>query len=623
VNWARIKPYAAAMTILVGASLWCTSSSRAWAETTTPAKKGILWVFAVGVSQYRNSMIDLEFADYDAQSLADMLAQRAAGVFANVNTKVLVNDQVTRKSIVDGMLSFFAQAGPNDTGIIALMGHGVTANGTFYYVPYPADLSNLNTDGLPVSEFEQAVQQVGAKLARTVLVVDTCHAAALDFQVRDLTELASRNLKARGISLVSELVPKMQEAYILSSSEGTENSWEDVNYRLPGEKKGHGAFTYALLRGLDGDAAHNGAVNILDLFSYASEEVPQITGDKQHPYVHGQGTNFEVARARSISPEDQQQSAALTQQGAQAQQQGNLKQAQTTLASASALNPNNQVSRVLHDEVTADLALKYDPEASEDLIEKTAELIKNSKNRGPADPWAPHPLVIAFLDFSTMGNPQEFAGLHEALVARISQSLQGAKRVQVVDRRLLDKVLQELKLSSSDLSDPETQLEVGRILVARLIGTGNVVFLGTDKYAVNLQLIDTETTEVVVNVSVQGRGADQILQVADKIEGDIMSELAKDYPLRGKIAALDGEQAILNIGSKAGATAGTKMKAVVEEPIRVDGEIVANKLNDVGSIEIITVQDKVSFAKVMDHKAALTIGTKVVESAEPIAKASE
>lgn len=626
-GWARVEPRDAAATvqilavaILIGLSLWRTINGSAWAETAAPTK-GTLWVFAVGVSQYRNSMIDLEFADNDAQTLADMLAQRAADVFANVKTRVLVNDQVTRKSVIDGMLSFFAAASPNDTGIIALMGHGVTANGTFYYVPYPADLSNLATEGLPVAEFEHAVQQVSAKLARTVLVVDTCHAAALDFQVRDLVDLARRNRKARGISLVGELAPKMPEAYILSSSEGTESSLEDANYRLPGEKKGHGAFTYALLRGLDGDAAHNGEVNILDLFTYASEEVPRVTGDKQHPYVHGQGTNFKVARARSVSPADQQQAAALTQQGLQAQQQGDLKQAQITLARASELNPTNQTSRVLHDEVSADLALKSDPKASGDLIEETAALLKQSKNKAPSDPWAPRPLVIAFLDFSTMGNAPELAGLHEALVARISQSLQGARRAQIVDRHLLDKVLQELKLSASDLSDPDTRLKVGRILAARLIGTGNVVFMGKDKYVVNLQLIDTETTEIKVNVSEQGSGPDQILQVADKVEADIMSGLAQDYPLRGKIAALDGGQAILDIGSKAGATVGTQLKAVVEEPIRVNGEVVANRLSDVGSMEITEVHDKVSFAKVIDHKVELTVGTKVIQRAKPVAKA--
>jgi hypothetical protein len=67
--------------------------------------------------------------------------------------------------------------------------------------------------------------------------------------------------------------------------------------------------------------------------------------------------------------------------------------------------------------------------------------------------------------------------LHEASVARISQSLHGTKRVTIVDRHLLDQVLREMRLSMSDLSNPWHRLKKnGRILVAPTITTGNVVF---------------------------------------------------------------------------------------------------------------------------------------------------
>jgi uncharacterized caspase-like protein len=581
---------------------------------TVDQSKGVLWVFAVGVSQYKNSRIDLQFADNDAQTLAATLGDRGSGVFTKVHAKVLVNSEVTRRSIVDGVVSFFAPAQPADTGIIALMGHGVNANGTFYYVPYPADLTNLDTEGLPVAELEEAVHQVSARLRRTVLVVDTCHAAELNFRVRDLGALAQREQRARGISLVSAIAPAMPETYILSSSEGSESSWEDSSYRLPGEPKGHGAFTYALLRGLDGDAAHNGVVNILDLFSYASEEVPIITANKQHPYVHGQGTNFEIAKSSDISPQDRQQAAVLTQQGYAAKQQGKLQDAQAALARAGTLNPRNQVSSVLHDEVSADIAYHSDPQAQQDVIEQTAALLRKSGNTGPTDLWTPHPLVLAFLDFSTLGNSPELAGLHAALVARITQSLQGTKRVSIVDRHLLDQVLREMRLSMSDLSDSDTRLKLGHILVARLIATGNVVFLGPSKYLVNLEIIDTETTEVKANLSQAGEGAEQILPVADKVQHDIINELQIDYPLRGKIVAVDGDLVILNIGSQQGATVGTRMNAVAEEPIKVNGEVVANRLKTLGAIEVTAVHEKVSFAKMTDHRTSPPAGTKVIQS---------
>src|SRR5260370_5698084 len=143
-------------------------------------------------------------------------------------------------------------------------------------------------------------------------------------------------------------------------------------------------------------------------------------------------------------------------------------------------------------------------------------------------------MVIAFLDFSTAGGSPEHAGLHDALVARISQALQGSKRVQVVDRRLIAAVLQEQRLSMTDLSNPATRLSVGQILVSRLIGTGDVASIGKDKYSVDLQMIDTETTELKVNLSESLYGSDKILAVADKSAGDILDQLERDYPLKGK-----------------------------------------------------------------------------------------
>jgi hypothetical protein len=593
-------------------------------QPPSSAREGTLWVFAVGVSKYRNSMIDLQFADNDAKVLAATLKERAAGVYKNVQTDVLLNEQVTRQTILEGLNSFFAKAKPSDTAVIALMGHGVTSGGTFYFVPYPADLSNLTTAGLPVSEFETAVQKIGARVGRTVLVVDTCHAADLNFQVRSLQQLQSRTHKARGISLVSAIAPKLPEAYILSSSEGSENSWEDAKYRLPGETEGHGAFTYALLQGLDGAAAHNGTVNILDLFTYASDQVPLITGGKQHPYVHGQGTNFPIAEVRSVSPEDAAEAAALVQKGVQYQGKGDLAQAQKVLAQAGKVNPRDQVSRVLHDEVSADIKYRNDPKAQQDIIEETAALLKGKYNRGPSEPWTPRPMIIAFMDFSTAGNSPELAGLHQALVARIQQALAGTKRVQIVDRHLLDKVLQELRLSMSDLSDPATRLRVGKILVARLMASGNIVFLGKQNYIANLQLIDTETTEVAVNLSQQGNGPDQILTVADKTAAGILQQLTQTYPLRGKVIALDGDDAVLNMGAEDGATLGTTLNAVVEEPIKVNGEIVARRMKPVGSMEITEVHKKVAFAHITGHGGNVVVGTKVIQTAKaPVKTAAE
>jgi hypothetical protein len=74
---------------------------------------------------------------------------------------------------------------------------------------------------------------------------------------------------------------------------------------------------------------------------------------------------------------------------------------------------------------------------------------------------------------------------------------------------------------------------------------------------------------------------------------------------------------VIDIGSDAGATTGTRLNAVVEEPIKVNGEVIATKLTRIGSLEITEVQPKASFAKVIDHSVELKPDSKVIETAKP------
>jgi uncharacterized caspase-like protein len=594
------------------------------AALSQPADQSSLWVFAVGVSHYRNNMIDLQFADNDAQTLAAALDERGKGLFKEIKIKVLVNDQVTRQSILEGMKSFFAEAKADDTGVIALMGHGVIFNDVSYFLPYPADSTNLNAEGLPLSDFEAAVRSVSRKLRKVVLMLDTCHADAFSPRARGLNHSRPSHKAARGISLVNEVSDKVPDTFVLGSSQGDESSWEDASYRLPDEKVGHGAFTYALLRGLEGEApAYGGKFYVEELSAYVSHKTIEVTHGRQTPTLNStHGANFPIARAvEPPSPADAQQAAALAKEGEQARQSGQLALAKTALTRAAKLDPKNQVASVLNDEVSSDMNYRNSPDEQHDIVMAAAKLLKSSGYKGPGDSWAPRPMVVAFLDFVTVGGEPEHAGLHDALVARISQSLQGTKRVHVVDRHLIAAVLQEQKLSMTDLSNPATRLRVGQILVSRLIGTGDVASIGKEKYSVDLQMIDTETTELKVNLSESLDGSGRILAVADKSASDILDQLERDYPLKGKIVSVEGDRIVINLGSSAGATIGMRVNAVVEKPITADGQVIATELVKVGSIEITEVQENGSFAKALDHTSALSKGTKVIEVARPAAAA--
>jgi hypothetical protein len=99
----RGKPIISMMAALCGLGLLVLGTPpNPAAALSEPAGQATLWVFAVGVSHYRNNMIDLQFADNDAQTLATALEERGKGLFKEIKIKVLVNDQVTRQSILEG-----------------------------------------------------------------------------------------------------------------------------------------------------------------------------------------------------------------------------------------------------------------------------------------------------------------------------------------------------------------------------------------------------------------------------------------------------------------------------------------------------------------------------------------
>lgn len=588
------------------------------------ARAESLWIFAVGVSQYQNRAISLDYADHDAVTLAKTLAERSQGLFRQVFTTLLTNEQGTGDNILLQMRSFLGRAKAGDTVVIALMGHAVLHRGSYYFLPYSADLKSLPGSSLSLSQFQEAVTDiVGKGVQRLVLAIDTCHAGALDIKMRGVEALRTTRAQVSGVQLANGLQPERRESYyILSASTKQQESLEDGNYRLPGEEKGHGAFTYALLRGLRGeaDSDKDGNIQILDLFNYVKTQVPKITGGIQNPYFRFGGTtfsNFSIARIGSNpAPMQSQQALALVDQGVRAMGKGRLGAAQSAFANAKRLNPRSDIPAILEEKVEEE-ARYQNPRRANDILETARRLVAAYKRKPKAphldDPWAPRPMVVAFLGFETLGAGGT-TGLHAALAHRLGQTLQGTKRVRIVERKLIDKVLEELKLSATDLVDPATRLKIGRILAARLITTGDIVAISNNQFVVNLRVIDTETSEIKINLSQQLTNPNQILMAADEIASQLSRRLKESYPIRGRILVMEPNEIIVNVGAKHGVVPDMKMKVIREVPLKVQGRVVAMRKRAIGEISIVSVEDEVAFARA-SNGGAIQKDSKIIEAA--------
>ena len=232
--------------------------------------------------------MNLKYADNDALVLARIIKKEEGGIFSEVFAKTLVNAQATRGNILTAMTTHLGKAAPNDVVFIFLAGHGIKniQTGSYYFLPYNADTQNLIYEGLKWSDFDEAIKIISQNVNKVVLVLDTCHSGAINVAMRDLSpgeDLAATIKASTGL-------------FILSASKSGEISMEDSNLKLTGESKGHGAFTYSLLKGLTGDANYdkNSYLTIGELFSYVAAQVPRITKGQQHPYSKIEGTDLPI-----------------------------------------------------------------------------------------------------------------------------------------------------------------------------------------------------------------------------------------------------------------------------------------------------------------------------------------
>ena len=251
---------------------------------------GALWVFSVGVSHYKDQSLHLKYAADDACFIRAALSQpEQQRIYSAVHSCVLTDKDVTRESIIEKSRSFLGTAGLNDVVVMFLAGHGVPGRTAedFYFLPYPATDDTKLTAGLSNAELRSIVQDLRGLVSGVVVMVDACNAGAAP--------------GGRATSLAMGPISLGEGVYFLASSKPTEVSRELDSAR-------HGAFTYAVVRGLRGEATPNadGFISVSALFAYASGEVAKLTEGKQHPYQDAKGTDVYLAaidptKARAVA----------------------------------------------------------------------------------------------------------------------------------------------------------------------------------------------------------------------------------------------------------------------------------------------------------------------------------
>lgn len=220
------------------------------------------------------------------------------------------------------------------------------------------------------------------------------------------------------------------------------------------------------------------------------------------------------------------------------------------------------------------------------------------------DSWSSAPITMVFLDIKS--TDLQFS---DELVAHVSEALHADGRVNMIERELLTRLLEELKLSTSELADPATALKIGKLLSTRVIVTGRIKI---DKagQVVLLRLIDTETGAVKDLISAESKTKELDTDVINSLSVKILDAIRAGYPIRGRVTALEGDKYQLNLGQSHGLKKGDILEVVTE--LGKGGDLYGS----VGELKIVEAGKTSSLSLLASGKAPLIIGVKVREKEE-------
>ena len=253
----------------VRVSLKPTLASAAAAAAAAAVPKPKLYVLAVGISRYKDQNLQLRYAAKDATDVATAWAGQQGGLYSQVVTRILKDEQATREAVLDGLDWVERETTSRDVALVLLSGHGDNdADGAYYFLPYDVDPERLRRTGVPDIEIRRSLSHVAGK---ALFFFDTCHSGSV---------MSGRRAAPTDINgFVSELASAENGLVVFAASTGREFAQERDEWK-------NGAFSKALIEALSGKAEQlpgQGVITISALEYWLAERVKTLTGGQQHP----------------------------------------------------------------------------------------------------------------------------------------------------------------------------------------------------------------------------------------------------------------------------------------------------------------------------------------------------
>lgn len=236
------------------------------------------YAIVIGIERYRQKLPKADFATQDAKIVAAYL-NKAMG-YPEENIVILTNENATKSDFEKYFEQWLANHAEKESTIfVYYSGHGAPnpKTGDAYLVPYDGDPSFIAQTGYSLKRLYETLGKLPSK--EIIVALDSCFSGA-----------GGRSVLAKGARpLVLNLeantaLPKNMTVMSASSGEQISSTYDE---------KGHGLFTYFLLKGIKNEdvVKQDGSIAVSDLFSYIKPQVQRIArrqyNNEQTPQLIG------------------------------------------------------------------------------------------------------------------------------------------------------------------------------------------------------------------------------------------------------------------------------------------------------------------------------------------------
>ncbi|MBI5590686.1 MAG: tetratricopeptide repeat protein [Deltaproteobacteria bacterium] len=309
---------------------------------------------------------------------------------------------------------------------------------------------------------------------------------------------------------------------------------------------------------------------------------------------------------------------ATSNKGMTYEKEGKWENALSAYRQAQSIDKTDTFAAVLAQKAEQMLALQKNAEKRKEidrLVKELAERFRQQQKETPKskDTWTSRPMILTFVDLQEKGGLSERDGFSTVITTELGDKLNASGRIKVVERAVLDQLLSELNIGSSELADPETSLKLGRVLAAKIIGTGTLLHMPSSTL-MSLRLIDTETTAVPKVITQELDPGETLSKTLHGLTREILTTIIQKYPLQGYIVQATEEKVMLNLGTKQGVVQGTQFEVIeMQAPIEYKGKMLQGSPKPIGQIEIVSAEPDLSYAKVIKKDRTLKQDDQVVE----------